>query len=61
MAELIGVINDERQGNLEVYREDDGTITYWKPKWWKSYFDITMFFVCLAGLIVIYKLYHGGF
>lgn len=61
MAELIGIINDEKLGNLEVHRENDGTITYWKPAWWKPYFDFLMFFACLAVLVIIYKLYHGGF
>lgn len=61
MAELIGFIKDEEQGSLEVYREDDGTITYWKPVWWKPYFAVLVFFACLAALVIIYKLYHGGF
>ena len=61
MAELIGIIKDEEQGNIEVYREDDGRITYWKTAWWKPYFDFLMFFACLAVLVIIYKLYHGGF
>jgi|GEM_PF-3171125 hypothetical protein len=61
MAELIGFIRDEELGNIEVYREDDGTITYWKLAWWTPYFDVLMIFACLTVLVIIYKLYHGGF